>query len=245
MLSRTGLPRSLCVDCALLRHNRIVRWRGRTVRLATVTSAALDAPSPEAWLRGSVLLSAVSECLTSSRGGLDRALKLLVSSNDGADRIDVETGSQLLTLLCRERELQLRDVELVLSRLDGASCAASLPLSESLTAPFRFGAGLNVTPAAARLVLRVFLAAEQTERAVTLFREFQAAGVEFMPSTYTDLIACVYVCLSALSTVELTRCLVPPPLQSTCAQTRYVSPERQRHSRQRRAGAVGGNSWKQ
>ena len=191
-----------------------------------------------------MLPSAVRECLTSSRGGLDRALKLLVSSNDGADRIDVETGSQLLTLLCRERELRLRDVELVLSRLDGASSAAALPLSESLTAPFRFGAGLNVTPAAARLVLRVFLAAEQTERAVTLFREFQAAGVELMPSTYTDLIACVYVCLAALSTVELTRCLVPP-LQSTCAQTRYVAPERQRHSRQRRAGVVGGNSWKQ
>lgn len=53
------------------------------------------------------------------------------------------------------------------------------------------GAGRKLTPAAARLVLRAFLAAKQTDKAIALFRELQAAGVELVPSTYTDLIACV------------------------------------------------------
>ena len=46
-------------------------------------------------------------------------------------------------------------------------------------------------PAVARAVLRALLAADCTDRALSLFRELQAAGVSLGPASYTDLIACV------------------------------------------------------
>lgn len=52
-------------------------------------------------------------------------------------------------------------------------------------------AGLQLPPAVARSVLRAFLAGDCTDRALSLFRQLQAAGVSLAPATYTDLIACV------------------------------------------------------
>lgn len=130
MLSQTGtrVLAGVCLDYGL-------RWRQcrqslrarRRCRLArhVLLLAALDATSSETCLRGSVLLEQVRSCLNSG-GSVDSALSLLANQNS-AGRVDAETGSHLLSLLCRRGRADslphTKEVELVLSRLDGASDA--------------------------------------------------------------------------------------------------------------------------
>ena len=66
-------------------------------------------------------------------------------------------------------------------------------------------------PAVARAVLRALLAVDCTDRALSLFRELQAAGVDLAPATYTDLIACVVHATAPLLDAWRSRAALPLP----------------------------------
>ncbi len=167
--------------------------------LAPARCAALDASFP--FPAGVVVSGAASGPpgetdeqprlqLATQRLQLDAALALLDQLPSG--QLDAGTGSELVLAFCEQSPARVSEAERVLVHLGSAPPLRRQPLMRALTAPVCCAAaGQRLSPAAGRALVRALLATHRLERAVAVFRELQAAGVQQPTATYTDLIACV------------------------------------------------------